>query len=410
MKRSALAVAVGALFVAPAAHSQIVFGNPTIGTVQLYGKIYPQFASFKASGATQPAGTVSTLVTTTGVDLPQRMQVDTQNSYVGFRGERNLAGGLKAIWQVEQSVGLDGGGDVWSNRNSFGGFSGGFGTIKLGNMDTIYKEYGDTFSMFGVKSGNFMSASNVLSHIGTGNSGSARFHERRASSLQYQSPQMGGFQIGVQYGPDEGKTSAKDATLWSYGIKYDVGPFYLSVQHEKHDDFFGGSNNVDTTLRNGATSASGAFTPDPTASSQDTATRFSGEWRMASHRFVFDYAMMEWKESSALAGPRFSKYEKKAWAIGWEANWGGPWRTAVQVVSADKGECSITVGSCSADGLKGSMVSAAVAYNFDRATLLYFAFTNLKNGVSAQYDNWANGTPARGSDPQQFALGMSYTF
>jgi len=35
-------------------------------------------------------------------------------------------------------------------------------------MDTIYKEYGDTFSMFGIASGNFISASNVLSHIGIG--------------------------------------------------------------------------------------------------------------------------------------------------------------------------------------------------------------------------------------------------
>jgi predicted porin len=403
MKRSALAVAVGALFIAPAAHSQIVFGNPTIGTVQLYGKLYPQFSSFKADGATAVTDPVSTLVVVSpfGVNLPQRMQVDTQNSYIGFRGERSIGGGLKALWQVEQSVGLDGSGDVWSNRNSFGGFSGGFGTVKLGNMDTIYKEYGDTFSMFGVKSGNFMSASNVLSHIGTGTSATARFHERRASSLQYQSPEMGGLQVGVQYGPDEGKTSTKDATLWSYGVKYDAGRFYLSVQHEKHDDFFGGSNNVNPTLSNATT---------PGAHSKDTATRFSGEWRMGSHKLVFDYAMMEWQESGQAAGTRFEKYEKKAWAIGWEASWGGPWRTAVQVVSADKGECRITGGSCSADGLKGKMLSAAVAYNFDRATLLYFAFTNLKNEPSAQYDNWANGTPARGSDPQQFALGMSYTF
>jgi len=42
MKRNAVAVAVGALFIAPAAQAQIVFGNDTIGTVQFYGKLYPQ--------------------------------------------------------------------------------------------------------------------------------------------------------------------------------------------------------------------------------------------------------------------------------------------------------------------------------------------------------------------------------
>ena len=38
MRKTALAVAVGGLFIAPAAQAQIVFGNETLGTVQLYGK------------------------------------------------------------------------------------------------------------------------------------------------------------------------------------------------------------------------------------------------------------------------------------------------------------------------------------------------------------------------------------
>jgi predicted porin len=193
MNKKAIALAVGALCAAPAAHAQIVFGNDTIGTVQIYGKLYPQFASYKSTGATQAGTTVSTLVApsgvlgTSGANNKNRFSVDSQNSYVGFRGERTLGAGLKAIWQVEQSVGLDGNVDtdsrVWANRNSFAGLSGRFGTVKLGNMDTIYKEYGDTFSMFGISSGNFVSPSNTLSHIGVGNSRTARFHERAPNSI-----------------------------------------------------------------------------------------------------------------------------------------------------------------------------------------------------------------------------------
>ena len=70
MKKQAIAVAVGALLAAPAAHAQIVFGNPTIGTVQLYGKLYPQIGSFKSSGATAPGpvpgGAPSTFVDSSG--------------------------------------------------------------------------------------------------------------------------------------------------------------------------------------------------------------------------------------------------------------------------------------------------------------------------------------------------------
>ena len=66
MKRNAVAVAVGALFIAPAAQAQIVFGNDTIGTVQFYGKLYPQFMLGTSKGATQPLESVSTLISLTG--------------------------------------------------------------------------------------------------------------------------------------------------------------------------------------------------------------------------------------------------------------------------------------------------------------------------------------------------------
>src|SRR5207237_7288535 len=181
MKRNAVAVAVGALFIAPAAQAQIVFGNDTIGTVQFYGKLYPEVISAKSSGATGTGDSVSTLASApTGTTAGSRIAVDSQNSYLGFRGERKLGNtGFKGIWQIEQSVELDGAvGGVFSNRNTFLGLAGGFGTVKLGNMDTIYKEYGQVEEIFDLTSGNFISPSNVLSQIGIGNSSTARFHER----------------------------------------------------------------------------------------------------------------------------------------------------------------------------------------------------------------------------------------
>ena len=417
MKRKAAALAVGALFAAPAAHAQITFGNEQIGTVQIYGKLYPQVGYFKADGATQPGTAVSNLVSANGVlgggpvsNHGSRLSVDTQNSYVGFRGERAFgSSGLKGVWQVEQSVGLDGTGDVWSNRNSFVGLGHKvFGTIKLGNMDTIYKEYGDTFSMFGISSGNFVSASNVLSHIGVGNNGSARFHERRANSIQYQTGEFGGFQAGIQYGPDEAKGDPGrtiNADLLSYGVKWDSERFYVSLHQEVHNDFFGGSNNIpDATVSN----PTGAGTA---ASSKDTATRLSAEFRfLGSQRIVGDVAFLEYKESGQVGAGRFAKYEKVNWAIGWDGGF-GPWRVAVQYLNADEGDCERTGGAvCSTTGLGANMITAGVRYRFDRQTFVYFIAAFLENDASARMDNWANGSPSRGADPQQFALGISYSF
>src|SRR5438874_6311757 len=180
MRKTALAVAVGGLFIAPAAQAQILFGNETLGTLQLYGKLYPQFGYGTSKDATPTNAEVSTMASPTngrcgtgssagsctGTTPGPRKAVDTQNSYIGFRGERTISAPLKFIWQIEQAVNFDTGDATWSNRNSFLGVRTNFGTVKLGNMDTIYKEYGDPFQMFGISSGNFVSASNMLSHIG----------------------------------------------------------------------------------------------------------------------------------------------------------------------------------------------------------------------------------------------------
>jgi predicted porin len=422
MKKNAIALAVGALFVAPAANSQTVLGNETVGTVQLYGKLYPQVGYYRSKGGTE--GTAADVPATLakgsrGAGHGSTLSVDSQNTYIGFRGERALGAGMKAIWQVEQAVELDfDDAATWSNRNSFAGLSGGFGTIKLGNMDTIYKEYGDTMSMFGVSSGNFVSASNLLSHIGLGNNRLARFHERAPHSIQYQTPEFGDIQLGVQYSPDEENgTRSQNVSLWSFGVKYDSKLIYLALQHEIHNDFFGGSFNVDNARRNLLANPDDPTvfdTPDASSDSKDRATRFSAEYRMGAHRLVFDIARLKYEEDSdvaVFAGARFRSYERTNWAIGWDARWGGPWRTAIQFLKANEGKCSVSDGSdCSTEGLGATMVTAGVAYYFNRQTLLYGIAAQLRNDKSARFDNWGNGSPFRGADLTQAAVGLSYTF
>ena len=97
MKKKAAALAVSALFATPAVHAQMTMGNETVGTVQVYGKIYPQYGMAKGQGSTQPGAEVSTMVSANGMlggaavaDHGQRNAVDSQNTYLGFRGERKL--------------------------------------------------------------------------------------------------------------------------------------------------------------------------------------------------------------------------------------------------------------------------------------------------------------------------------
>src|SRR6185503_12736618 len=361
MKKKAVALAVGALFAAPAVQAQITMGNESIGTVQIYGKLYPEFIVAKGQGSTQPGATVSTLVSANGVlggaavqDHGQRNAIDSQNSYLGFRGERSLAAGLKGIWQIEQSVELDTGTGTFSSRNSFAGLShGALGTVKLGKMDTIYKEYGDTFGMFGISSGNFVSASNVLSNIGIGNSGVSRFHERWNNTIQYQTAEFAGFQAGIQYMPDELKGDPGrgiNANGWSYGVKWESQMFYASIHQEIHNDAFGASTNIPDAAIANSTAATG-----PTHS-RDMATRVSGEIRLGgSHRIVGDIARLHYTESGQTANGKFLEYKKPNWAIGYDGGF-GPWRFATQYIRAGSGTCQLTGGvDCSTTGLDAWM-------------------------------------------------------
>jgi predicted porin len=422
MKKKAVALAVGALFAAPAVQAQITMGNETIGTVQVYGKLYPQFGVAKGQGSTQPGTGVSTLVSATGVttgaavaDHGQRNAIDAQNTYLGFRGERKLGGNLKGIWQIEQSVELDTGSGTWSSRNSFAGLSHSVaGTVKLGKMDTIYKEYGDTFSMFGISSGNFVSASNVLSQIGVGSNGVARFHERSNNTIQYQTAEFGGFQAGLQYTPDELKGDpgrGSNANLWSMGVKFDSQMFYASLHHEIHNDFFGASRNIPDAAISNVTAANITAGTPGTIHSRDTATRLSAEVRLGgSHRIVGDIARLKYTESGQIATGKFQEYKKPNYAIGYDGGF-GPWRFAIQWVHAGSGTCQLTGGvDCSTTGLASNMVSVGTRYRFDRQTFVYLIANKLSNGASAQHDNWAASTPNRGEDVKQIAVGVSYSF
>jgi predicted porin len=404
MKKSALALAVGAAFAAPAVAQT--------STVQIYGKMYPQLGYYKSSGASNPGDVTSNLVpqpATGNNNEKGRANVDVANSYLGFRGEEKLGGSLSAIYQIEQSVEFDTGTGVWATRNSFLGLRGGFGTIKLGNMDTIYKEYGDQFSMFGISSGNFVSHSNTLSSNGVGTSRNARFHERLPNSVQYLSPEFGDFQVGITYGPDETKGNPGNnlnKEWWSYGVKYEADRFYASVQQEKRKDLFGGSSTATAAT---VANPTGGTT---TAHSHDTATRLSGAFKITqNHRITGDVARLEYKESGQIGAGRFEKLEKTNWAVGWEARWGGPFRTGVSYVKVNEGSCSLTGGvDCSTSGTDGNHVNLGAAYDFSKRTFIYAIYSKLTAGESAQFDNSANTTPARGADTTQFAVGVSTSF
>src|SRR3990167_7479056 len=159
-KNILLAIAIGAAVATPAALAQ--------SSVQLYGKLYPYLLSEKGSGATAVGAPKATLAATpTGSNaITDTTGMEAGNSRIGFRGIEDLGDGLKAIFQLEGTVAVDNGaGDLFS-RDTFVGLTGGFGAVKMGSIDTIFKNYGDTVGVLGLCSGTFLSSSSVLRKTG----------------------------------------------------------------------------------------------------------------------------------------------------------------------------------------------------------------------------------------------------
>src|SRR6266704_2062293 len=167
LNRKAMALAVGAALAAPAAYSQ------TSDKWEIYGKFYPELTHSSGTGASSGASSSTLGTAPAGTNaIISRWEMQVNNTYIGFRGQKDLGRGLKAIGQLEQSISLDEGTTTantttgiapsFGNRDSFVGLETGWGTVRLGNMDTPFKRYGDTLGFLGVGSGNFVSPNNVI--------------------------------------------------------------------------------------------------------------------------------------------------------------------------------------------------------------------------------------------------------
>jgi predicted porin len=409
-KRTILSVAVaGAL---GAGFSPMVFGQES--NVEVYGKLYPEFTIAKSSGAT-PAGTAVSGLSpaATGLDFKSRNSVDASNSRLGFRGKEDLGNGLRTIWQIEQKATIDtGASGSLANRDSFVGLDkSGFGTVRLGNMTTIYKDLREPIRFLGIESGNFVSSAGVHSSTPWGNKNV--FHVRQPNSIDYHSPIFGGVQLAAGYSPDEIRKISPGAAnlnayLESFGVKYESGPLYLTLAHEIHNDFFGYSSTtgVPAATANATTGAGNIH-------SKDTATRAVAGLTFGPTRVSLMISSLEYQETgSARAATGFDNYKNKTWSLAWEQTWGGPWKTVVQYSSASAGTCGLAGGgACSTSGLNGNMLAVGGQYSFSKRTGLFVLYDKLTNGISAVYNNTANVTTiSPGSDITHYAVGIQHSF
>ena len=438
--RKAMVLAVGAALAAPAAYAQVT--SKAGSEWEFYGKFWPEYAHISGDSPSPVGTTVSTLsaAATGTTTLVNRNEMLVGNSYIGFRGGKSLGSGMKAIWQVESTVPIDEGGSATADtgtlatRDSFLGIDAGWGTLRLGFMDTPFKKAGDVVGFLGVSSGNFVQTNPLLRQVGFASAGggpnrASRFHERRGNAIDFASPTFfGGLQYLVQYStgnPSEtAHTAIRNPRFVSMALKWESGPWYFAAMHETHFDMFGGSSqfrapraqrfNTDGTVDLFRPASILRNAEDPSVHSKDTSAHFTVMYKLGVHTFEADYNTKKYTENpeATLLDPtgRFKEYKNTAWMAVWEARWSNQWRTAATYVSAAAGSCKLYARACTTAGLEGNQKSVGASYYLDPSAYLFAIYSKIDNGPSASYDNVSNGAPATGEDVTQYAIGFAYSF
>lgn len=237
MQKKLLAVAIAGAFGAPA------LALAQSSTVQIFGTMYVEY-----SYADQGRNAANT------GDLTHVDFLQTPGSEIGFKGEEKLGGGLSAWFQCSSTADPRGQNqDGWCSRNSALGLKGGFGNVFIGNWDTPFKRTISPTNVGGNDTGIWGTAFLLTGNSTTTAVGGTRegFKRRQQNSINYDSPNFGGFQVMAAFTSAQAATatltsaSNNKARVMSLGGQYSAGPLFVSAGYEQHNEFNGGGRDGD---------------------------------------------------------------------------------------------------------------------------------------------------------------------
>lgn len=357
-KLIALAIAGLASSAAFAADNVTIYGRMDYGYVNQGG----------TSGGVQNINSKSSLAS--GVQAGSR---------IGFRGAEDLGNGLKAIFESEFGTGVDqtAAGTTaaaWTNRHSYVGLTGNFGTVVGGRLDGvrygIFNKY-DAFA--GGTVGNFTQMTAQV--------------DRADNAIAYISPNFSGLTATLAYatniaGP-EAAGNRNDLRLNTFMVNYANGPLDLTADYETVKSVEPTSSAVDTDVKVGTIGGSYDFGVVKLSALWDQHKTDVGSTRVVDYRDYFVSA------KAPIAGTKF-------------------------VVKATYGRVDDKLAA-NADANKFGL---GVDYSLSKRTVVYADYGRISNKNSAaiyQVSSAANSTfgntgGAAGNGVRGFDLGIAHSF
>jgi len=415
MKKKLLALAVAGAFVVPVAVADTA-------NVTIYGVADASFDSVDNGSTNTPSATAIAAGCVANTNCPgaRSSRISSNTSLFGFKGDEDLGGGLKAVWQIESEIDLDGTGpngaaptSGFATRNSFAGLkSDSWGSLILGRHDTPYKTSDRRLDLFG----NHIADNRALMGGGAGRgSGDTKGFDKRATeTVVYNSPVINGLKVLVAYvaGAETITTATQTkGNIWSLAGTYDVAPFYGVLAYQGNDY---GSVNTGTVVQN---------TNGASANTSERAWKLGGGYKADQFAVNAIYektddnfgggAAAGTASSSACTGAAAggSCYGHRAFYMAGQYNITPD--DAVKLAYTRVG--NLQDGNLADTGARH--VSVGYDHKMSKRTNLYATYTKLNNDRLAQYELKGEGaatgnvfTNGAGAGPSAFSLGMMHTF
>jgi predicted porin len=400
MKKTLIALAVGAAFVAPAAYADVT----------LSGSINMGIAYVKSGDqSTNPTGNTFTGPTTGGGSL-SNTQLTSNYSNITIGSLEDLGGGLKLDFAFQMDPNLTNNGAVF-NRNSHIGLVGdSWGGVWYGTNEMLYESYyytidpldgaaglGGNLQMLGTPGyGTVFDVSKTPPNGPAGPSG-AGFYRRDAQSLWYNSPNFGGITFGVYTTMSAYKTAAGlDPKIYGGGVKY-VGPtlpIQAWVAYEQHNDL----NGLDV-IAGGPTGAT---------SSKDTGIQVGAGYTLGDIFLFANYEQLKYKSTFAIGD---AEYKRNAFSLGVKWNVATGYFGA-QYIQAQDATCTIPGATCNADETGARMVGLGYYHTMSKQTQAYVVGTVVDNKDLASYTLAGAGAPhlTPGSKQSAITIGLKHSF
>jgi predicted porin len=374
--------------------------------------------------------------------------VSSNLSYFGFRGNHDIGGGYKFVFQAETQIDMaatpgpspvnqasPGNADnkvlgALGSRNSFLGMAGGFGALKLGKTDAPYKLSTARMDPFSASVGDYNS---IMGNSGGDNR--AEFDTRLSHAIWYESPKWGALSFSALVSPGQNRSTDNsfnasgepDCTgggsppvcndgafgnAFSVAGVYEAGSLYAIVAYELHKD-------VNRTGDEGA--------PPPAAPvgavgiADESAAKVGVQYTFPTHTTV--NAIYE-KLTRKAPDPNFNEREHSAYWVALTQKFSD--KDDVNLGWAHAGKTPGDPGTGPIDN-ESNMLAVGYKHHFDKQSNWYAVYARQANHTGAHYDLGASGhgittdckdanTGAAGAScftgatPQAVSVGWMYSF